>query len=68
MSAVLVLEDGKVFTGVPYGAIGQTLGEAVFCTGMSGYVTDDEISEVMGSIRQSVFDLCFDYIRQHESA
>jgi carbamoyl-phosphate synthase small subunit len=35
--AVLVLEDGRVFTGKPFGAIGQTLGEAVFSTGMSGY-------------------------------
>ncbi|MGE2689859.1 glutamine-hydrolyzing carbamoyl-phosphate synthase small subunit [Mycolicibacterium pulveris] len=35
--AVLVLEDGRVFTGTPYGAVGQTLGEAVFSTGMSGY-------------------------------
>jgi carbamoyl-phosphate synthase small subunit len=33
----LVLEDGRVFTGTPFGAIGQTLGEAVFSTGMSGY-------------------------------
>lgn len=35
--AVLVLEDGRVFTGTAYGAVGQTLGEAVFSTGMSGY-------------------------------
>ncbi|MEZ0365697.1 glutamine-hydrolyzing carbamoyl-phosphate synthase small subunit [Mycobacterium sp. pUA109] len=35
--AVLVLEDGRIFTGKPFGAIGQTLGEAVFSTGMSGY-------------------------------
>ncbi|MGV9803233.1 glutamine-hydrolyzing carbamoyl-phosphate synthase small subunit [Mycobacterium sp. NPDC003449] len=35
--AVLVLEDGRVFTGTSFGAIGQTLGEAVFSTGMSGY-------------------------------
>lgn len=35
--ALFVLEDGRVFTGVPYGAVGQTLGEAVFSTGMSGY-------------------------------
>ena len=35
--ALLVLEDGRVFTGTTYGAIGQTLGEAVFSTGMSGY-------------------------------
>jgi carbamoyl-phosphate synthase small subunit len=35
--AVLVLEDGRVHTGSPFGATGQTLGEAVFSTGMSGY-------------------------------
>ncbi|MDT5266801.1 MAG: carbamoyl-phosphate synthase small subunit [Mycobacterium sp.] len=35
--AVLVLEDGRVFMGIPFGAVGQTLGEAVFSTGMSGY-------------------------------
>jgi carbamoyl-phosphate synthase small subunit len=35
--AVLVLEDGRVFTGAAFGAAGQTLGEAVFSTGMSGY-------------------------------
>ncbi|BBY10817.1 carbamoyl-phosphate synthase small chain [Mycobacterium marseillense] len=32
-----MLEDGRVFTGTPFGKIGQTLGEAVFSTGMSGY-------------------------------
>jgi carbamoyl-phosphate synthase small subunit len=35
--AVLILEDGRTFTGRAYGAIGQTFGEAVFTTGMSGY-------------------------------
>ena len=35
--AVLVLEDGRVYTGTEFGATGQTLGEAVFSTGMSGY-------------------------------
>jgi carbamoyl-phosphate synthase small subunit len=35
--AVLVLEDGRVFRGERYGASGQTLGEAVFCTAMTGY-------------------------------
>src|SRR5436305_12696318 len=35
--ALLVLEDGRVFTGTPFGAVGQTLGEAVFSTGMAGY-------------------------------
>ncbi|PRC43543.1 carbamoyl phosphate synthase small subunit, partial [Mycobacterium sp. ITM-2017-0098] len=35
--ALLVLEDGRIFTGTPFGATGETLGEAVFSTGMSGY-------------------------------
>jgi len=35
--AVLVLEDGRSFTGFAYGAVGETVGEAVFSTGMSGY-------------------------------
>src|SRR6478609_9527754 len=35
--ALLVLDDGRIFTGTPFGAFGQTLGEAVFSTGMSGY-------------------------------
>ena len=37
MTAVLVLEDGRVFRGERYGATGQSLGEAVFCTAMTGY-------------------------------
>ncbi|WP_028849255.1 glutamine-hydrolyzing carbamoyl-phosphate synthase small subunit [Thermocrispum municipale] len=36
-SAALVLEDGRIFRGEPFGARGTTLGEAVFCTGMTGY-------------------------------
>jgi carbamoyl-phosphate synthase small subunit len=35
--AALVLEDGKVFRGEAFGATGATLGEVVFCTGMTGY-------------------------------
>ncbi|MGK4592189.1 glutamine-hydrolyzing carbamoyl-phosphate synthase small subunit [Amycolatopsis sp. w19] len=35
--AALVLEDGRVFRGSAYGARGRSLGEAVFCTGMTGY-------------------------------
>jgi len=35
--AVLVLEDGRAFTGKPYGKIGSTTGEIVFATGMTGY-------------------------------
>ncbi|GGO42075.1 carbamoyl-phosphate synthase small chain [Streptomyces daqingensis] len=35
--AVLVLEDGRSFRGRAYGAVGETVGEAVFNTGMTGY-------------------------------
>jgi carbamoyl-phosphate synthase small subunit len=35
--ALLVLEDGRAFRGDAYGAVGETYGEAVFSTGMTGY-------------------------------
>ena len=35
--AVLVLEDGRTFRGHAFGAQGETFGEAVFATAMSGY-------------------------------
>ena len=35
--AILVLEDGRTFHGESYGAEGETFGEAVFNTGMTGY-------------------------------
>ncbi len=37
MTAMLVLEDGSVFTGESVGAEGSAFGEAVFTTSMSGY-------------------------------
>ncbi|MCC2592962.1 glutamine-hydrolyzing carbamoyl-phosphate synthase small subunit [Tessaracoccus sp. OS52] len=36
-AAILVLEDGRVFRGRSFGAAGETFGELVFSTGMSGY-------------------------------
>ena len=35
--AVVVLEDGSVYSGGAYGARGRALGEIVFSTGMTGY-------------------------------
>jgi carbamoyl-phosphate synthase small subunit len=35
--ALLVLEDGRSFRGEAFGAVGQTVGEAVFTTAMTGY-------------------------------
>jgi carbamoyl-phosphate synthase small subunit len=36
-AALLVLEDGRTFHGEAFGAQGETFGEAVFSTGMTGY-------------------------------
>src|SRR4051794_6558904 len=36
-TAILVLEDGRTFHGDAFGAEGETFGEAVFSTGMTGY-------------------------------
>jgi carbamoyl-phosphate synthase small subunit len=36
-AAMLVLEDGTVFHGEAYGSVGETFGEAVFTTAMTGY-------------------------------
>lgn len=36
-AAILVTEDGRVFRGRSFGAVGQSFGELVFSTGMSGY-------------------------------
>ena len=47
-SAILVLEDGRSFAGDAYGAIGETFGEAVFTTAMTGYqeiATDPSFAE-----------------------
>ena len=35
--ALLVLEDGRTFHGDAFGSVGETFGEAVFNTGMTGY-------------------------------
>jgi len=35
--AILLLEDGRSFSGFSYGASGATTGEIVFATGMTGY-------------------------------
>jgi len=35
--AILVLEDGRTFTGASFGAEGETFGEMVFNTSMTGY-------------------------------
>ena len=56
--AILALADGTVFTGVSIGATGQTVGEVVFNTAMSGYqeiLTDP-------SYRQQIVTLTYPHI------
>lgn len=48
MKAVLLLEDGTVFEGTSFGAVGQKCGEVVFNTSMTGYqeiLTDPSYNE-----------------------
>ena len=48
MKAILLLEDGTVFEGDSFGAIGQKCGEVVFNTSMTGYqeiLTDPSYNE-----------------------
>src|SRR3990172_2661905 len=35
--AILMLEDGRIFHGFSFGEKGETLGEVVFNTGLTGY-------------------------------
>ena len=35
--ATLLLEDGRIFNGLSFGAVGQSIGEVCFNTGMTGY-------------------------------
>ena len=37
VKAHLVLEDGRIFEGESWGSVGETYGEVVFTTGMTGY-------------------------------
>ena len=37
MNGILALEDGRSFQGRAFGAIGESCGEVVFNTSMSGY-------------------------------
>lgn len=46
--------------GMQYAAIGMVTN---YCTGMTSYVTDDDIGSVMSTMRESVFNLCFSLIR-----
>lgn len=55
LHAVLVLEDGSVFRGKGFGAVGEAIGEVVFTTGMVGYCESLTDPSYRGQI------LCFTY-------
>jgi carbamoyl-phosphate synthase small subunit len=44
--AILVLEDGRTFTGASFGAEGETFGEMVFNTSMTGLSGDPDRPEL----------------------
>jgi 5'-methylthioadenosine phosphorylase len=48
--------------GLRYSAVGIV---ANYCTGMTSYVSDKDIEDVMYDMRESVFDVCFELIRRH---
>lgn len=55
-AAVLVLEDGSVFRGVSIGADGESIGEVVFNTAMTGYqeiLTDPSYAKQMVTLTYS---------------
>jgi carbamoyl-phosphate synthase small subunit len=53
--ALLLLEDGSIFFGKPFGAETETIGEVVFNTGMVGYLESMTDPSYAGQI------LCFTY-------
>jgi carbamoyl-phosphate synthase small subunit len=60
-SAYLVLEDGAVFEGRGFGAEGDVIGEAVFTTGMTGYLETLTDKSYYGQIITQTFPLIGNY-------
>ncbi len=59
--AYLVLADGSVFKGSPVGALGTTIGETVFTTGMTGYLETLTDPSYFGQIVTQTFPLIGNY-------
>ncbi|MEG0615815.1 MAG: carbamoyl phosphate synthase small subunit, partial [Oscillospiraceae bacterium] len=57
----LVLENGKVFTGKSFGKIGETKGELVFTTAMTGYLETLTDPSYFGQIVIQTFPLIGNY-------
>ena len=61
MTAYLILENGMVFEGVSFGAQGDTTGEVVFATGMTGYLETLTDPSYYGQIVLQTFPLIGNY-------
>ncbi|MCL2033476.1 MAG: carbamoyl phosphate synthase small subunit [Oscillospiraceae bacterium] len=61
MTAYLILENGTVFEGVPFGAYGGVTGEIVFTTGMTGYLETLTDPSHYGQIVLQTFPLIGNY-------
>ena len=59
--AVLVLEDGSLFYGEGFGALGEAHGELVFNTGMTGYVEALTDPSYAGQILMMTYPLIGNY-------
>src|SRR5437870_4221734 len=63
LPAKLALEDGTVYTGRGFGATGETFGEAVFNTSMTGYQIGRASCRERGEV--TVVDVGFSSRRRH---
>lgn len=61
MKGYLVLEDGTVFKGVPFGFTEDVIGEVVFSTGMTGYQESLTDPSYCGQILVSAYPLIGNY-------
>jgi carbamoyl-phosphate synthase small subunit len=59
--AYLILADGAVFEGYGFGATGETVGETVFTTGMTGYLETLTDKSYYGQIITQTFPLIGNY-------
>lgn len=59
--AYLILADGTVFEGKAFGARGETIGETVFTTGMTGYLETLTDPSYFGQIVTQTFPLIGNY-------
>ncbi len=59
--AYLVLENGQIFEGLSFGAVGDVTGELVFTTGMTGYLETLTDPSYFGQIVIQTFPLIGNY-------